>query len=42
MYLDPGSVGMAIQAFFALIAALIVSLSNPRQTLARLWKKFRK
>lgn len=39
MYLDPGSAGMAIQAFFALCAAILCTLSSPRQTLARLWKR---
>lgn len=42
MYLDPGSFGMAVQAFFALVAAVLSLLTAPRQTLARLWKKFRK
>jgi hypothetical protein len=42
MYLDPGSAGMAVQAFFGLIAALIVGLSSPRETLARWWKNLRK
>lgn len=42
MYLDPGSMGMAVQAFFAVIAALLASMTAPRETLARLWRKIRR
>ncbi len=41
MYLDPGVTGMAVQAFFALVAALLTTLSAPRTTIRNLAQKIR-
>lgn len=41
MYLDPGVAGMAVQAFFALVAVIVTSFSAPRQMIRVLVNKVR-